>query len=70
MHTADLQDQLPPLTPPFLHGQRGPGGCLSASASGKRPTAASSEPRWQENPGAHKVFLAWPAQPSLQPSCQ
>lgn len=77
MPTADLQDlrspcdhPLPSLTSLFLHVQRGPGGCLSTSASGKRPTAASSEPQWQENPGGHKASLAWLAQPSLRPSCQ
>lgn len=43
---------------------------MSASASGRRPAAASSGPPWQENPGAHTAVQAWPAQPSLPPSCQ
>ena len=54
----------------FLRGRRGPGGCSSASASGRRPAAASSGPQWQENPGGHRAVLAWRAPPSPPPSCQ
>lgn len=50
--------------PRHLRVRTGPGGCWSASASGRRRAASSSARRWPESPGGRRACRAWRALPS------
>lgn len=50
--------------PRHLRVRTGPGGCWSASASGRRRAASSNAPPWRESPGERRAFRAWRALPS------
>lgn len=50
--------------PRHLRVRTDPGGCWSASASGRTPVASSSALPWPESPGERRASPAWRALPS------